>query len=155
MIAKASQRSIHVSPKKAKYCCRLIVNQPVDKALRILSNQPQKTARYLSKLLLSAASNAVHNHAMQGNKLYVYRSVANTGIILKRTIPRAKGRADLLRKRYSNLEVWVSDDPLERTKRNSLLLRPRAHQGKYKKILDEKGVVEIMPKLIVKKQQEG
>lgn len=148
------QRNVHVSPKKANLCCRLIRNKPVNEALKILEHQPHKTAKYLLKLLTSACANAVNNHAMAGRDLYVYESIAQQGRILKRTMVRARGRADLMRKRFSHLEVWVSDDPLERKKRNVVLLKPRAHQWKYRGSLMDKGSVEIVPKLINKKHRE-
>ncbi|GCE63972.1 50S ribosomal protein L22 [Candidatus Mycoplasma haematohominis] len=155
MLAKAIQRNVHVSSKKANLCCRLIRNKSVEQALKILENQPHKTAKYLSKLLIAACANAVHNHAMSGRDLYVFSSIANQGRTLKRTMPRARGRADLMRKRFSHLEVWVSDDPQEKEKRNAIFLKPRAHQSKYRKSLDKNTSIEIMPKLIAKKQRES
>lgn len=155
MIARAIQRNVHVSPKKATLCCRLIRNKPMEVALRILDNQPQKTAKYLKKLLLSAAANAVNNHAMMGNKLYVFSSVANKGRTLKRTLTRAKGRADLIRKRFSHLEVCVSDDPKEREKMNSYILKPIAHRKKYLKPENSDKSLEVMPKVIAKKKRES
>lgn len=153
MLARAIQRNVHVSPKKANLCCRLIRNKPVNEALKILEHQPHKTAKFLLKLLGSACANAVNNHAMVGKNLYVYESISQQGRILKRTMPRARGRADLMRKRFSHLEVWVSDDPMERQNRNAIFLKPRAHQWKYKNKVAEGGAVEIMPKLIAKKQK--
>lgn len=153
MIARAIQRNVGVSAKKATLCCRLIRNMPVEKALRILENQPQKTAGYLSKLLLSAISNAVNNHSMSGKNLYVFSSVANQARTLKRTLPRAKGRADLMRKRFSHLEVCVSDDLNEKKKLNDRILVPRAHRKKRVGVLSEDGSVEVMPKIISKKQK--
>lgn len=153
MIARAIQRNVHVSPRKAVLCCRLIKDKPIEEALKILENQPQKTAKYLLKLLLSAAANAVNNHAMSGDKLYVFSSRANTGRVLKRTMPRAKGRSDLIRKRCSHLEIYLSDDKKEREKMNKYLLKPRAHQHKYKSAEKAKSV-EIKPKLIQRKNKE-
>lgn len=152
MIARAIQRNVNVSARKANLCCRLIRNRPFVQALRILDNQPNKSAKFLRKLLLSAASNAVNNHAMSGSKLYVFSSVANQGVTLKRTLTRAKGRADLLRKRFSHLEVCLSDDLQERQKLNKILLKPRAHRQKKSEISKEDR--EIKPKIISKKQKE-
>ncbi|AEW45933.1 50S ribosomal protein L22 [Mycoplasma haemocanis str. Illinois] len=154
MIARAIQRNVHVSSKKAVLCCRLIRNKSYMEAIRILDNQPQKTAKFLKKLLMSAAANAVNNHAMSGDKLYVFSSSANQGRTLKRTIPRAKGRADLIRKRFSHLEICLSDDKDERKKLNVYLLKPRAHQHKYKPKLVDRSV-EIKPKSIMQNESDG
>lgn len=114
--ARASQNNIHLSPRKAKLVCDLIRNKPVKEAAEILANTRKKTAYFLKKLLDQAVSNAVNNHAMQADKLYVYKVVANQGTTLKRTSPRAKGSADLIRKRHTHLLVVVSDDQNEKAK---------------------------------------
>ncbi|MDE5949282.1 MAG: 50S ribosomal protein L22 [Malacoplasma sp.] len=116
MQAKASQANIHVSPRKAKLVCDLIKNRPVTEALTILENTHKKTAVFLKKLLHQAIANATNNHAMQADKLYVYTVVANQGSTLKRTMPRAKGSADLIRKRHTHLKIVLSDDQNERKK---------------------------------------
>lgn len=116
MQAKASQANIHVSPRKAKLVCDLIKNKPVTEALTILENTHKKTAVFLKKLLHQAIANATNNHAMQADKLYVYTVVANQGSTLKRTMPRAKGSADLIRKRHTHLKIVLSDDQNERKK---------------------------------------
>ncbi|RXY96851.1 50S ribosomal protein L22 [Malacoplasma penetrans] len=116
MQARAIQKNIHVSPRKAKLVCDLIRNKPVTNALSILENTNKKTAVFLKKLLHQAIANATNNHAMQADKLYVYHVVANQGSTLKRTSPRAKGSADLIRKRHTHLEIVLSDDVNERNK---------------------------------------
>ncbi|WP_391592143.1 LSU ribosomal protein L22p (L17e) [[Mycoplasma] cavipharyngis] len=133
MLAKAIQRNVRVSAKKATLVCALIRNQNVKEAFKILDHSQQKTATFLKKLLGSAVANAVNNHAMNGNDLYVYSVVANQGPTYKRNMPRAKGRSDIMRKRSSHLEVIVSDNPNEKTESNKKLLKPRAHQHKYQK----------------------
>ncbi len=114
--ARALQKNIHISSRKAKLVCDLIRNKPVQEALIILENTNKKAAYFLKKLLHQAISNAVNNHALNAEKLYVYKVVANQGPTLKRTSPRAKGSADLIRKRYSHLLIVVSDDANEKEK---------------------------------------
>lgn len=116
MIARASQNNVHVSPRKAKLVCDLIRNKPVKEALNLLEYTNKKSAIYLKKLLNQAISNAINTKGMSGEKLYVYTVVANQGIKLKRTMPRAKGSADVIRKRHTNFVLTVSDDELERAK---------------------------------------
>lgn len=138
MLAKAIQRNVRVSAKKATLVCRLIKDKPLATAMKILQNQDQKTSKFLLKLLSSAAANAVNNHAMRGDQLYVFNSVANQGPSLKRSSPRAKGRTDMIKRRTSHLLVILSDDTEEKAKLNKILLKPRAHQYKYqdKKLKD-------------------
>ncbi|MGL4647194.1 MAG: 50S ribosomal protein L22 [Mycoplasmoidaceae bacterium] len=113
MKAKAIQRYIHISSQKAKLVVDLVRNLPVTEALIILENTNKKAAPIVKKLLVQAIANATNNHAMDGSKLYIYKIVANQAPTLKRTNPRARGSADLLKKRYSHIEITVSDDQEE------------------------------------------
>lgn len=156
MIAKAHQNSVRVSAKKAKLVCDLIRHQTVADAFKILQITPQKSAKLLFKLLSSAVANAVNNHGMNGESLYVFHAVANQGRTYKKVLPRAKGRSDLMRKRTTNFVIQVSDDVNERKTLNTKLLKPRAHQHKVvvvdgqktkqsiaveTKVIDNKGAV--------------
>lgn len=156
MIAKAHQNNVRVSAKKAKLVCDLVRHKSVADAFKILQLTPQKSAKLLFKLLSSAVANAVNNHGMDGEKLYVFHVVANQGRTYKKVMPRAKGRSDLMRKRTTNFVVQVSDDCNERKHLNVKLLKPRAHQHKVNvvanpstkqsiavetKVIDNKGAV--------------
>lgn len=156
MIAKAIQRNVRVSAKKAKLVCSLVRGLTVKEAFRVLKNTPQKTAEYLNKLLASAVANAVNNHNMDGEKLYIHHVIANQGPSYKRLLIRARGRQDTMKRRTSHFVIEVSDNPQERSEQNYKLLKPRAHQHKYvkekaktkttaikveSKVFDDKGVV--------------
>lgn len=133
MKARAIQKNIHLSPRKAKLVCDLIRNKKVTDALVILEHTNKKAAPIISKLLNSAIANATNNHAMQAEKLYVYHIVANQGATLKRTSPRAKGSADLIRKRHSHIEIIISDDPDERKKELDQIKALKAKRAKNNK----------------------
>ncbi len=114
MIATAKQNRVRISPQKARLVCRLIANKKVNEAQTILSNTDKKGARILLKLLNGAISNATNNHAMRADQLYVFAALANQGPTIKRTMPRAKGSADVVRKRSTNFVLSLSDDANER-----------------------------------------
>lgn len=116
MKATAIQRYIHISSQKAKLVVDLIRNKSVTDSLIILENTNKKAAPIVKKLLIQAIANATNNHAMDGSKLYIYKIVANQAPTLKRTNPRARGSADLLKKRYSHIEITLSDDSEEMKK---------------------------------------
>ena len=133
MKAKAIQRYIHSSAQKAKLVVDLIRNKPVIDALNILKNTNKKMAPIVEKLLNQAIANATNNHAMDASKLYVYHIVANQAPTLKRTNPRARGSADLLKKRYCHIEIILSDDPNERQndiKKQKEIVKKRALNNK-------------------------
>ena len=138
----AKQENVHVSPRKAKLVVDLIRNQKVTKAVTILQNTQKKSAPILLKLLNSAVSNAINNHAMDASKLYVYEVFANEGPTWKRQITRAKGSADRLFKRTTHFKIVLSDDYNERI--NDLnkikeIIKKRAQNNSKNKDLVKEG----------------
>jgi ribosomal protein L22 len=119
MKAYAIQRNVHVSSRKANLVCDLIRYRTVAQAQTILENTDKKTAIIMKKLLNSAVANATNNHQMVGEKLYIYKVTANQGSTIKRSLPRAKGSANMIRKRHSHLEIVLSDNPKQRELDNS------------------------------------
>ena len=79
MKTTAHQRNIHVSARKMRLVIDLIRNKDVTQALNILSFTDKKSAPIVAKLLNSAIANAINNHAMNADKLYIYEILANEG----------------------------------------------------------------------------
>ena len=88
----------------------------------------KKVAYEIKKLLNSAISNATNNHSMQADKLYIYQIFVGQGRTNKRTLPRAKGSADLIRKRHSHITIVLSDDPQEKQKDLALIKQKIANK---------------------------
>lgn len=114
MKACARVENLHISYRKANLVCGLIRNKKVNQALTILQNTNKKTARYLQKLLASAIANAINNHAMNADKLYVYEAIVGQARTIKRAMPRAKGSSNMIKKRHCHLTIWLSDDVNQR-----------------------------------------
>ena len=66
----------------------------------ILRFTPRSSAAPMLKLLRSAKANAVNNHDMFEDSLVVSKIMVDEGPVIKRYLPRARGRADLMRKTY-------------------------------------------------------
>ena len=98
MEAKATAKYVRVSPRKAGQICDLVRGKNVDEALSIIA-----------KVVKSAKANAENNHEMDVEKLYVASIVANQGPTMKRFMPRAMGRATMIRKRTSHIEVVLKE----------------------------------------------
>ncbi len=130
MTTSAKIENVHVSPRKAGLVCALIRGKKVSQALVILQNCPQKTARILEKLLASAIANATNNHSMNGDRLYVYSCVANTGRTIKRAMPRAKGSSNMIRKRHSHLVIVLSDNANEKQMALKAIKAKKQHKVK-------------------------
>ena len=107
--AKASVRSVGVTPRKVRLVIDLVRGKSVAEAEAILKKTNKAASPIVLKLVSSAASNAVNNHGMSKDKLYVKEIYANEGIKMKRYMPRAKGRASGLVKRTSHINVVVAE----------------------------------------------
>jgi large subunit ribosomal protein L22 len=109
MQARAELRGIRISPQKVRLVVDVVRGQPVDKALAILRNMPQKAAVEVARTIKSAAANAENNLKMSPEDLVVKEIYANEGPAMKRMVPRARGRGNIIRKRSSHITVIVDD----------------------------------------------
>jgi large subunit ribosomal protein L22 len=107
--AKAIAKFIRISPRKARQVIDLIRGKNVAEAFAILRFTPHKATESINKTLKSAVANAEHNYEMNTDELYVKEAYIDPGPTLKRIMPRAMGRADVIRKRTSHITVVVSE----------------------------------------------
>ena len=106
--AKASVSNVGVTPRKARLVIDLVRGKSVAEAQAILKNVNKAASPIVLKLINSAAANAVNNHGMNQDKLFVKEIYADEGIKMKRFMPRAKGRASGLVKKTSHINVVVA-----------------------------------------------
>ncbi|MCC8077756.1 MAG: 50S ribosomal protein L22 [Oscillospiraceae bacterium] len=109
MEAKAHLKYARISPRKVSIVCDLIRGKDVGTARAILENTPKAASELLVKLLNSAIANAENNFGMDPDELYVSETFATPGPVLKRGMPRAKGRMYRINKRTSHITVVVAE----------------------------------------------
>lgn len=109
MATAAKLRYSLISPQKARLIADQIRGLPVDQALRVLEFSSKKAARIIKKVLESAIANAEHNEGADIDELTVARVFIDEGPMYKRIQPRAKGRANRIRKRTSHITVAVAE----------------------------------------------
>lgn len=107
--AKAVAKNVGIAPRKVRLVLDLIRNQDVKKAKAYLMFTRKAASKAIDKVLLSAISNAVKNNGLNEDKLYVSECYASDGTTIKRTLPRARGSADVIRKRSSHITVFVKE----------------------------------------------
>ena len=113
LVAKASLRSIRVTPQKARRVVNMIRGQRADEAIRIAKFSPQvAVSDDLYSLLNSAVANAKQkNPAIRdASELWVTEALVDEGVTMKRYRPRAQGRGYQILKRSSQISVVLSDD---------------------------------------------
>ncbi|AQM18685.1 50S ribosomal protein L22 [Vibrio anguillarum] len=109
MEAIAKHNFARISPQKARLVADLIRGKSVDQALEILTFSNKKAAVLVKKVLESAIANAEHNEGADIDDLNVAKIFVDEGPVMKRIMPRAKGRADRILKRSSHITVVVAD----------------------------------------------
>jgi large subunit ribosomal protein L22 len=109
MDVKATAKTIRVTPRKARLALDIIRGKNIEEAKAILKFTPNFAAEAVGKVLKSAIANAVNNHQLAEDKLYVKACYADEGVVLKRFMPRAKGSAASIFKRTSHVTVIVAE----------------------------------------------
>lgn len=109
MDVRATAKTLRIPPSKARLVLNLIRGKDVEEAAAILKFTPNHASVAIAKVLNSAIANATNNHELNGEKLFVKACYADAGVVLKRFMPRAKGRADQILKRTSHITVIVAE----------------------------------------------
>ena len=109
MEAKAKAIGVRVTPRKVRLVIDVVRGMNVANALSILANMNRVGVTEVTKLVKSAAANAINNNKMNESKLYIAEIYACDGPRLKRYLPRAKGSASSLIKRTSHITCVVKE----------------------------------------------
>ena len=105
--ARATATNVRITPRKARLVIDQVRGKDVKVALGLLRNINRAASEPVSKVIRSAAANAINNFGMDENSLYVAEIYANDGLKMRRYLPRAKGSASGLVKRTCHITVVV------------------------------------------------
>ncbi|RAM57781.1 50S ribosomal protein L22 [Candidatus Phytoplasma oryzae] len=108
MNVKASANQIPITPRKARLVVDLIRGKKIKEAQSILMFTSKAASPIILKLLKSVVANAINNHNLNEDDLYVDQIFVNEGIRLTRFSPRAKGKTNKIKKRTSHITIIVS-----------------------------------------------
>ena len=112
MEVRSFSRNAAIAPKKARLILNEIRGKRVDEAMALLRFMPTPHARLVAKAVRSAAANAGHNYNISPQTLRISEAYAGDGLTLKRLRTRARGRADTIRRRRSNITIVVQEEEL-------------------------------------------
>lgn len=112
---KAFLKNYRQSPRKVRLVASLVKGKGVEEALLELDFLVKRASLPLKKLLLSAISNA-KNLGKEKENLKVLEFRVDKGIIMKRSMPRAMGRASRINKRTSHITI-VLGEKIEKIKK--------------------------------------
>lgn len=108
-LAKARSSWNRISARKTREVVALIRGKPVEEAIRILKVCTRKAAVPTLKALKSAMANARETKKMDWENLIVKLAYVEEGPTLRRMLPRARGRADRIRKRTSHTIIVLAE----------------------------------------------
>lgn len=109
MAAKAIAKYIRIAPRKVRLVVDVIRGRDVRDAEDLLRFIPKGASEPVTKVLRSAKANAVNNHDMLEDRLYIAQAFVDAGPTLKRILPRARGRGDILKKRSSHITIILEE----------------------------------------------
>jgi len=105
--AKAVSRMLRVSPQKLNLVAQLIRGKKVSMTLADLEFSRKRIARDVRKCLQSAIANAENNHDLDVDDLIVSEAHVGKAIVIKRFMPRGRGRVGRIFKPFANLTIVV------------------------------------------------
>lgn len=122
-----------IAPRKVRLISNTLKGMTVAEAQAQLILRPQRSADALLKLLNSAVASAKHNQQIAANQLVVKSITVDPAPVLKRSLPRAQGRATSIFKRMSHVTITLEEMPAVKNARFVI-----AEPEKKKKTEDEK-----------------
>ena len=108
MEVKAVYKNARISAKKMRDVAAGVQGMSVTKATDVLSYTPKKGAYLLNKTLQSAVANAENNNGLSADELVLKSVMVDEGATFSRTMPRARGSANRIRKRTSHITVILA-----------------------------------------------
>lgn len=106
---KAKLSNFRQSPRKVRLLADLVRGKGVDEALNSLTFAAKKASEPMTKLIRSAVANAKNTTDVKAEDLYIKTITVDKGIVFKRFMPRAHGRATPIRRRNSHIEVELGN----------------------------------------------
>ncbi len=124
----ASLKYLRIAPRKVRLVTRLIKGLSVEKAEQQLKYSPKRSGVDVLKLLKSAKANAVTNYHLDPKDLFIARINVTDGPILKRTMPRARGSAYLIRHRSCHITLILK--PIDEKKIKTIEIKDTVSKNK-------------------------
>ncbi len=105
----AKLNNVRHSPFKMRVVTNAVKGLSIAEARTRLKLSPKKASRFVLKTLNSAVANAVNNFKLDEAKLTIAEMQVGEGRRYKKPRYRARGRLNILKSRYSNLRIVITD----------------------------------------------
>lgn len=105
----AKLKHARIGAQKARLVADAVRGRGVNEAIRILAFMDKKGAIIFKKLIESAVANAEFKKVIDVDNLYVKTVYVDEGPSLKRFRPRAQGRAFMVKKKLSHINLVLDE----------------------------------------------
>ncbi len=105
MAFEAKLKYLHISPRKTRLVADLVRGKNVEEAQTILKFTVKGASEPILKLLNSAVSNAKTLQNIEPNDLFISKITVDEGPVLKRILPKSRGRGEIIKKRMSHVNL--------------------------------------------------
>ncbi|MCL2140631.1 MAG: 50S ribosomal protein L22 [Dehalococcoidia bacterium] len=109
MEVKSVAKDTGLSARKVRLLLNEVRGKKVEDALTVLQFAASPSAKVIAKVVKAAASDAENNFMLNAADLKVVKIYADDAPMLKRFMPRSRGRADRIMKRSSHITVVVAE----------------------------------------------
>lgn len=153
---RAVSRFIRISPRKTRLVADLIRGKNAVESQQLLETVNKRAARIIGKTLNSVISNAKQKEVEEGS-LWIKKIMIDGGPLYKRYMPRAMGRATMIRHPTSHITVVLSDEErILKSKKEGMIKKGEAQPqiAEEKKTADKKSKVKDK-KVKVTKEEES
>jgi len=97
------------SPRKVRLVATLLSGKSVSEALVALQFVNKRASLPIATLINSAVANAKNNFSLDKENLFIKELRVDAGPVLKRRMPRARGRAFPIHKRTSHVRLVLAE----------------------------------------------
>lgn len=154
---KAISKFVRISPRKTRLVADLIRGRNAVTSLQLLETVNKRAARIIGKTLNSVISNAKQKEAEE-ESLWIKKIVIDGGPLYKRYMPRAMGRATMIRHPTSHITVVLSDEErVLKSKEEGITKKGETQEQitEEKKAADKKAKVKGKKAKITKEEESG
>ncbi|MES2203007.1 MAG: 50S ribosomal protein L22 [Patescibacteria group bacterium] len=103
--SSAQLKNYRQAPRKVRLIADLVRGKSVERALMQLQVLPKRASGPMEKLIRSAAANAKD---IPMGDLYISKIEVGGGVIFKRFMPRARGKAAPIKKKTSHITISLA-----------------------------------------------
>jgi large subunit ribosomal protein L22 len=113
----ATLKNYRQSPRKVRLLAEFIKGKETKEAITLLRFSDKRASDPIAKLLESAVANVRNAGAGAKDLFRVENMTVDQGIVMKRSMPRARGRAFPIKKRTSHVTITIARfEPEEKAK---------------------------------------